>query len=151
MALTIRRAVLSDLLSIIKLLADDSLGAQREQVRMPLGSEYAAAFDAINADPNQLLAVAFDGLEIVGTLQLTFIPGLSRKGALRGQIEAVRVASSRRGAGLGEELINWAIQECRSRGCQIVQLTSDKHRSDAHRFYDRLGFAATHVGYKLAL
>jgi len=147
----IRRAVRADLVSIIQLLADDSLGAQREDVRLPLDAGYTAAFEAIDADPNQFLAVAADGAQIVGTLQLTFIAGLSRKGALRGQIEAVRVAAHLRGRGMGQELIEWAIEECRARGCQIVQLTSDNSRSDAHRFYERLGFAATHVGYKLSL
>jgi len=147
----IRRAVAADLVPIVQLLADDSLGAQREDVRLPPGAGYTAAFEAIDADPNQFLGVAVDGAEIIGTLQITFIAGLSRKGALRGQIEAVRVAASRRGKGVGEELINWAIAECRARGCQIVQLTSDKGRSDAHRFYERLGFSASHVGFKLSL
>ena len=108
-------------------------------------------FRAIDADPNQYLAVMTERGAVVGTLQLTFIAGLSRRGALRGQIEAVRVAASRRGAGLGQELFEWAIAECRARGCRTVQLTTDRSRADAHRFYERLGFVASHVGYKLAL
>ena len=88
---------------------------------------------------------------IIGTLQLTFIPGLSRNGAKRGQIEAVRIVSDRRGGKLGEAMFAWAIRECRERGCSLVQLTTDKARPDAHRFYDRLGFEPTHIGYKLEI
>ena len=103
------------------------------------------------ADPNQLLIVAvFDG-RIIGTLQLSFIPGLARRGALRGQIEAVRIAADYRNVGLGRQMMDWAIAKCRSRGCALVQLTTDKSRPDAHRFYERLGFKASHEGYKLAL
>lgn len=110
-----------------------------------------AAFAAIDVDPNQLLVVAADGDEIVGTLQLSFMPGLARTGAWRGQIEAVRIASARRGGGIGKEMIEWAIAKCRDRGCRHVQLTTDKRRTDAHRFYERLGFVPSHVGYKLAI
>jgi len=148
---TFRRASAADLPALVQLLADDALGAGREDPRLPLDAAYAAAFKAIDSDPNQYLAVAVDGEEIVGTLQLSFIPGLARKGSWRGQIEAVRIASSRRGAGLGEQMFDWAIAECRDRGCRLVQLTTDKDRPDAHRFYERLGFAATHIGYKLTL
>ncbi|PTM97618.1 GNAT family N-acetyltransferase [Mycoplana dimorpha] len=146
-----RKAEVRDLAAIIALLADDPLGAQREQVSGSPAAAYEAAFAAIDADPNQLLAVAVDGEEIVGTLQLTFIPGLSRRGAWRGQIEAVRVARARRGEGLGHRLFEWAIADCRARGCGLVQLTTDKARPDAHRFYEDLGFVASHVGYKLSL
>ena len=117
----------------------------------PPADEYSAAFEAIDKDPNQFLAVMVDGSEVVGTLQLTFIPGIARRGALRGQIEAVRIASNRRGESLGERLIEWAIAECRARNCAFVQLTTDRSRTDAHRFYDRLGFEPTHIGYKLKL
>jgi GNAT superfamily N-acetyltransferase len=146
-----RRAIATDLPDLVRLLADDVLGAQRENPELPLDPAYRAAFDAIEVDPNQLLAVAVVDEDIVGTLQLTFVPGLARKGAWRGQIEAVRIASSHRGMELGERLIEWALNECRARGCQLVQLTSDKDPSDAHRFYDRLGFVASHVGYKMTL
>ncbi len=146
-----RRATRADIPAIVAMLADDPLGAAREDASAPDAPAYQDAFAAIDADPNQFLAVMTDGGTVVGTLQLTLIPGLSRKGALRGQIEAVRVAAGRRGEGLGRRLFDWAIAECRARGCATVQLTTDKSRTDAHRFYDRLGFAASHIGYKLAL
>jgi len=146
-----RRARKEDVEAVVKLLMDDVLGRTREDSSQPGADDYLAAFAAIDSDPNQLLAVALDGEEIVGTLQLSFLPGLARKGAWRGQIEAVRIASSRRGGGIGKEMIEWAILECRSRGCRYVQLTSDKRRTDAHRFYEGLRFAASHIGYKLSI
>jgi GNAT superfamily N-acetyltransferase len=142
----IRRAVASDVPLIVAMLADDPLGAQRERLGDPA---YAEAFAAIDADPQQLLVVAADGDEVVGTLQLTFIPGLSRLGATRALIEAVRVRSDHRGAGLGAKLVQWAVDTARSRGAAVVQLTTDASRKDAHRFYERLGFTASHVGMKL--
>lgn len=148
---TIRRAKHSDLPAIVALLADDVLGRSRETVSDPPATEYQSAFEAIDSDPNQLLVVMLDDEEVVGTLQLTFVPGLARRGALRGQIEAVRIASNHRGEGLGERLFGWAIAECRKRGCALVQLTTDRNRPDAHRFYERLGFDPTHIGYKLRL
>lgn len=147
----IRRSELNDLPAIIALLADDELGATRETLSDPVGAEYVAAFQAIDSDPNQLLAVMVEEDQLVGTLQLTFIPGLARRGMLRGQIEAVRISSARRSEGLGDRLLQWAIEECRRRGCGLVQLTTDKRRSDAHRFYECLGFEASHIGYKLNL
>jgi GNAT superfamily N-acetyltransferase len=146
-----RRATEQDVAPIVAMLADDPLGAAREDMSRPLAEAYHRAFRAIDADPNQYLAVATENGVVVGTLQLSFIPGLSRRGSLRGQIEAVRVAAGSRGAGLGRELFKWAIEECRARGCRTVQLTSDRSRADAHRFYERLGFEASHIGYKLAL
>lgn len=146
-----RRARRSDLETIVSLLADDPLGAAREDVSLPLAEPYVCAFDAIDADPNQLLAVAERAGAVIATLQLTFIPGLSRLGALRGQIEAVRVHRDHRSDRIGEAFFCWAIDACRARGCIMVQLTSDKERSDAHRFYKRLGFVPSHEGYKLAL
>lgn len=148
---TFRRAGAADLAAIIALLADDPLGAQREDAAQPPNARYIAAFAAIEADPNQLLAVVEDGREIVGCLQLSFIPGLSRLGQWRGQVESVRIAAARRGTGLGRRMFEWAIAECRERGCGLVQLTSDKSRSDALRFYESLGFVASHQGFKLAL
>ncbi|MFN6955557.1 MAG: GNAT family N-acetyltransferase [Acetobacteraceae bacterium] len=133
------------------MLADDALGATREDPRLPLARGYTDAFAAIAADPNQFLAVAEQDGAVVGTLQLTFIPGLSYQGAWRGQIEAVRVAASRRGQGLGERMIRWAIGECQARGCRMVQLSTNMSRTDAHRFYERLGFSRSHYGYKLDL
>lgn len=146
-----RRATTADLGAIVAMLADDVLGASRENASPAVHDYYRAAFADIDADPNQFLCVVEDGQHIVGTLQLTFIPGLSRNGTKRGQIEAVRIVSDRRGGKLGEAMFAWAISECRARGCTLVQLTTDKARPDAHRFYDRLGFEPTHIGYKLKL
>jgi GNAT superfamily N-acetyltransferase len=146
-----RSALLSDVPAIVALLADDPLGSQREVIGAPLDQRYVAAFQAIQADPNQHLAVAAEYGEVVGTLQISFIPGIARLGAWRGQIEAVRVAAHRRDSGLGKRMVEWAIGECRSRNCGLVQLTTDKSRVDAHRFYDKLGFVASHEGYKLYL
>ncbi|MEC9367250.1 MAG: GNAT family N-acetyltransferase [Pseudomonadota bacterium] len=146
-----RKAREDDLEAIVDLLADDGLGQSREDSSRPLAAAYRDAFRAIEADPNQLLLVADVDGEVTGTLQLSFIPGLSRLGAWRGQIEAVRVSRDARGSGLGQKMIEWAIGECRRRGCSLVQLTSDKSRSDALRFYERLGFRASHEGFKLTL
>jgi GNAT superfamily N-acetyltransferase len=147
--LTIRRATRADVPTIVSMIANDQLGATRESLDDT--GPYLAAFDAIDADANQYLAVAEDGGEIVGTLQLSFLPGLSHRGAWRGQIEAVRIADGRRGSGLGSELIRWAVAAARARGCRMVQLTSNASRGDAHRFYARLGFTPSHVGFKLSL
>ncbi|WP_441613063.1 MULTISPECIES: GNAT family N-acetyltransferase [unclassified Cupriavidus] len=146
-----RAAVADDLPAIVGLLADDALGSQRETVGSPLDERYLRAFAAIEADPNQRLVVAVHAGMVVGTLQLSFIPGIARRGAWRGQIEAVRVAAAQRSTGLGQRMFEWAIGQCRSRGCSLVQLTTDKGRPDAHRFYERLGFVASHEGYKLSL
>jgi GNAT superfamily N-acetyltransferase len=147
--LVIRRATASDVATIVAMIADDQLGATRDSADDL--TPYLAAFDQIDADPNQLLMVAERNDEVIGTLQLTIIPGLSRRGATRGLIEAVRVATSARGSGLGTTLIQWAVEESRNRGCALVQLTSDKSRTDAHRFYTNLGFENTHEGFKLKL
>jgi ribosomal protein S18 acetylase RimI-like enzyme len=141
-----RRARRADIAEIIALLVDDDLGKLRE---VPGDAAYEAAFAEIDKDPNQLLAVAETDGAIAGSLQLTFIPGLSRRGQWRGQIEGVRVRRAFRGMGIGKAMIDWAIAQCRERGCGLVQLTSDKQRADAHRFYERLGFVASHDGMKL--
>ncbi|NED96999.1 GNAT family N-acetyltransferase [Phytoactinopolyspora alkaliphila] len=131
------------------MLADDELGAAREAVdSLDL---YAGVFKEIDADPRQLLIVAERGGVLVGTLQLTLIPGLSRRAATRALIEAVRVHSSARGSGLGSQLIRHAIEEARRRGAALVQLTTDARRTNAHRFYEKLGFEATHIGFKQML
>ncbi|GAA2626441.1 GNAT family N-acetyltransferase [Dactylosporangium fulvum] len=145
----IRRARREDVPAIVVMLADDPLGARRERLDDP--GPYESAFDALDADPAQLLVVADRAGEVIGTLQLTFIPGLARQGATRAQIEAVRVSAAARGSGLGSDLIEWAVAESRRRGAHLVQLTSDASRADAHRFYERLGFKASHVGFKLDL
>ncbi len=144
-----RRAREADLASIVVLLAADQLGATREDASLPLAPEYLAAFSAIEADENQYLAVCEHDGGVIATLHLTFIPGLSRKGSWRGQIEAVRVAVDYRGKRIGEAFFQWAIEQCKARRCSLVQLTTDKTRDDAHRFYDRLGFEPSHTGYKL--
>ncbi|WP_020144909.1 GNAT family N-acetyltransferase [Terracoccus sp. 273MFTsu3.1] len=149
MGIEIRPASRDDVPAIVAMLADDPLGAARED----LGDlhAYDAAYDRVVADPGQHLVVAErDGI-VVGTLQLTVIPGLSRRGATRSVIEGVRVSRDERGTGLGTELVTWAVEESRRLGCTLVQLTSDASRTDARRFYERLGFVASHVGFKLAL
>ncbi|CAN7756002.1 GNAT family N-acetyltransferase [Caballeronia sp. LjRoot34] len=146
-----RTALLVDIPAIVALLADDELGSQREIIGTPLDQRYVDAFQAIEADVNQRLVVVADGDKIIGTLQISFIPGIARMGSWRGQIEAVRIAAHRRDSGLGQKMFEWAISECRSRGCSLVQLTTDKSRTDAHRFYEKLGFKASHEGYKLTL
>ena len=146
-----RRAAPDDLETIVALLADDPSGRGRENPGPELDACYREAFAAIERDPNQLLVVAERGGQVIGVLQLSFIPGLTRRGMWRGQIEGVRVATGERAGGIGRALLEWAIEECRRRGCGLVQLTSDKRRSAAHRFYEALGFEATHQGYKLSL
>jgi ribosomal protein S18 acetylase RimI-like enzyme len=148
----LRRAEASDVPSIIELMTADQLGASRDGVRTPEDlAAYQAAFEAIDRDPAHLLVVAQSGPDIVATMQLSFLPGLARRGALRAQIEAVRVDQGYRSLSLGSAIISWAIGESRRRHCALVQLTSDKSRTAAHRFYQRLGFTATHEGMKLAL
>jgi GNAT superfamily N-acetyltransferase len=147
--LTFRRATVDDVATIVAMLADDALGARRESLDNL--TPYQDAFRAIDGDARQYLAVAERDGVIVGTLQLTFIPGLSLKGAMRAQIEGVRVASSARGTGLGSQLIEWAVDEARARGCRMVQLTTNNSRTDAHRFYEKLGFEPTHIGFKRML
>ncbi|RWO29798.1 MAG: GNAT family N-acetyltransferase [Mesorhizobium sp.] len=146
-----RRAQAPDLPAIVALLADDALGAGREDPSTPLVPSYLDAFSAIDSDPNQLLAVAVEAGQVIGTLQLSFVPGISRRGAWRGQIEGVRVAQQWRSRGVGKQMIEWAVEECRSRNCSFVQLTTDKSRRKAHAFYEGLGFIASHLGYKMAL
>ncbi|MFW6721706.1 N-acetyltransferase family protein [Streptomyces sp. MAR4 CNY-716] len=147
--LEIRRATAADVHAIVAMLADDPLGATRETPDDP--APYEQAFARIDADPAQHLAVAERDGHVVGTLQLTVIPGLSRRGMTRALIEAVRVHRDERGSGLGTQLIEWAVEEARRQGCAVVQLTSDATRTDAHRFYERLGFEASHVGFKRML
>ena len=151
MDITLRDARREDVPAIVAMLADDALGAAREVMTEPLPASYYAAFDALDRDPNNRLLIAEINGEIVGTLQITFIHGLSRQGAKRALIEAVRVASLHRGKGFGEQIIRDAIEMARREGCAMVQLTSDKSRKDAHRFYERLGFVASHEGMKLTL
>ncbi|KAB1149317.1 GNAT family N-acetyltransferase [Streptomyces luteolifulvus] len=147
--LEIRPATKDDIPAIVAMLADDPLGAQRESPDDL--SPYLAALERLSSDPNQHLMTAVREGRVVGTLQLTVIPGLSRRGSTRSIIEGVRIHGDERGSGLGTRLVEWAIEESRRQGCQLVQLTSDNTRTDAHRFYERLGFTASHVGFKLPL
>lgn len=149
--LIFRRATEKDVPAIVAMLADDVLGASREAAGPESTPKYLNAFRAIDADVNQYLLVVESNGQIAGTLQLTFIAGLSRGGLKRGLIEAVRIARDRRGEKIGEAMIAWAIEKCRHESCGIVQLTTDKSRTDAHRFYDRLGFEPSHIGYKMML
>jgi ribosomal protein S18 acetylase RimI-like enzyme len=142
-----RSATETDVPAIVALLADDVIGAGREGE----SDRYLTAFRDVSADPRNHLVVAEINGEVTGTLQITYIPGLSRMGTERAQIEAVRVAAAHRGRGLGREMITWAVGQAKQRGCGLVQLTSDKRRSEAIRFYESLGFTATHEGMKLPL
>jgi GNAT superfamily N-acetyltransferase len=145
---TFRPAVVADLPAIMALLADDDIARARGGYDGELPSE---AFAEIDADPRNELVVAISGRMIVGTCQLTFVPGLSRGGAERMTIEAVRVRSDLRGAGIGRRMMTYALGRARARGCALAQLTTDKRRTEAHRFYESLGFVASHEGMKLAL
>lgn len=147
----VRIANSKDLSEIVKLLADDRLGAMRERATDPLPVEYIEAFAAISADPNnEVLVATLDDL-IVGVLQLTYIPNLTYVGSWRAIIEGVRIRSSHRSTGLGTQLLHWAIERCRARGCRLVQLNSDLQRIEAITFYERLGFRHSHAGMKLVL
>jgi len=146
-----REATAADLPAIVSLLDDDDLSMGREDASLPLDPRYLAAFEAISADPNQMQVVAdLDG-KVVGTMQLSFLAGIAFRGSWRGQIEAVRIARDLRGQGLGQQMIEWAVERCRERGCRMAQLTSKLDRVDAHRFYERMGWKKSHAGFKLQL
>ncbi len=149
--ISFRMATEKDLESIVAMLADDVLGSKRERYEHPLPNSYIKAFEAISSDPNNELVVACDGNEVIGVQQLTFTPYLTHQGGWRATIEGVRTSASVRGKGVGTELIKWAIKRAKERGCHVVQLTTDKKRQDALRFYERLGFKATHEGLKLKI
>lgn len=147
----IRKAVEADLLSVIKLLADDQLGSQRETISSPLALVYREAFAKMERQSGNDLYVALEGDKIVGCMQLTLISGISRKGMTRMQIEGVRVSKEVRSSGLGKKMMEYAIDLAKASHCGLVQLTTDKTRLDAHRFYERLGFEESHLGMKLNL
>ena len=149
--LCFRRATREDVPAIVALLAADPLGAKRESYASPLPASYYAAFEAIDRDPNNELVVGEIEDRVVAVLQMTFIPYLTYRGGRRALIEGVRVASEIRSRGIGRTLFEWAIERARERGCHMVQLTSDKARPDAIRFYESLGFVASHEGLKLIL
>jgi len=149
-SITFRQASRDDLPAIVRMLADDPLGAAREVCSLPLPDPYYAAFDAIERDPNNELVVAVAANEaVVGVLQITFIPCLTYRRGWRALIEGVRVAAGFRSSGIGRQMFDWAIRRAKDRGCRMVQLTSDKSRPDAIRFYEELGFVASHEGMKL--
>ena len=149
--LKFRIAIEQDLDRIVEMLADDVLGSKRELYERPLPDSYIKAFQAITADPNNELVVACRGEEIIGVQQITFTPYITHQGGWRATIEGVRTSSSERGKGLGSELIRYGIQRAKERGCHLVQLTTDKKREDALRFYESLGFKASHEGLKMQL
>lgn len=151
MEIEFRMATADDLERIVEMLADDKLGSQRERFEIPLPNSYYLAFAAIDKDPNNELVVACLNGEIVGVQQLTFIPYLTYQGGWRATIEGVRTASSVRGQGIGSQLIRHGIERANQRGCHLVQLTTDKNRPEALRFYEQLGFSATHEGMKMKL
>ncbi len=144
--ITLRPARRDDVAAIIAMLADDHLGRARERLEDPLPALYYDAFERLSRDPNIQLMVAEEGGNVVGCLQLCVLPGLSSQGASRGLIEDVRVASDRRSRGIGEKLVQWAVNEARAKGCKLVELLTHHTRTDAQRFYERLGFARSHVG-----
>jgi GNAT superfamily N-acetyltransferase len=146
-----RTAVRADLLDIVRMLADDVLGAEREEYVSPLPDSYYTAFEAIDRDPNNELVVVDLNGKVVGVLQLTYIPYIAYRGSWRALVEGVRVDPSVRSSGVGRKLFIWAIERARNKGCHLIQLTSDKGRPDAIRFYESLGFVATHEGLKLRL
>lgn len=150
-AVVFRKARLEDLRTILELLNDGKVGNVLEQIEDPLPGMYTDAFAILDADPNQLLLVGETGGRIVASLQLTFIPGVAHRGAWRAQVEAVRVARELRGRGIGEAMMRHVVALARERGCALVQLTTNKARDDAQRFYRRLGFTASHEGMKLRL
>ena len=148
---TFRAATADDLPAIVALLDDDDLSKGREDPSLPLADCYRAGFDAIAATPNnEFIVTELDGA-VVGTMQLSYLPGIAFRGGWRGQIEAVRVASHLRGSGIGAQMIDWAVERCRARGCFMVQLFSQNDRPAAHRFYERLGWKRSHYGFKRTL
>ncbi len=147
--MTFRPAIKEDIVSIVAMLADDELGAKRENFQDPLPNSYVEAFEQIDSDPNQELIVVEEKGEVIGTMQLSFIQYLTYQGGTRSQIEAVRIRKDKRGEGLGEKMFQWAISRAKERGAHLLQLTTDKQRPDALRFYEKLGFHATHEGMKM--
>lgn len=146
-----RLATRADLPAIVRMLADDELGSQRERVENPLPESYHSAFEQINRDPNHELIVAeVDGI-VIGTLHLMFLPSVSFQGGLRAQIESVRVDKRFQSQGIGSEMMKWSMERARERGAHVAQLTTHKSRIDAHRFYERLGFKGSHLGMKISL
>lgn len=146
-----RIATEQDIAKIVSMLADDFLGSLRERFEDPLPDSYLKAFREIEADPNNELIVAEIDGQVVGTLQLTLTPSISFQGGKRCTVESVRVDAAHRGSGIGREMMLWAIERAKEKGCVSMQLTTNNERTDAHRFYERLGFTKSHLGMKLKL
>jgi GNAT superfamily N-acetyltransferase len=145
-----RKATRNDLSQIIEMIADDELGKTRENFQVPLPKEYLIAFEKIDSDPNQeLIVVENEEHEIIGTLQLSFIQYLTYQGGIRAQIEAVRIKKDKRGIGLGKKMFVWAIERAKERKAHLLQLTTDKKRLEAIKFYEDLGFKPSHEGMKM--
>lgn len=151
MNLKFRQATREDLPEIVRMLADDVLGAKRERYETPLPESYIKAFEEIAADKNNELIVAENNGEIVGTFQITFTPSISFQGGRRATVESVRVDAKYRGRGIGKGLMLFAINRAREENCASMQLTTNAERTDAQRFYENLGFTGTHLGMKLNL
>ena len=149
--ITFRLAERGDIPSIVRMLADDDLGSQRERYENPLPESYYTAFEKINNDPNHELIVAELNEEVIGTLHLMFLPSITFRGGLRAQVESVRVDRKYQNQGIGTEMMHWTIERAKSRAAHVLQLTTHNSRSDAHRFYERFGFNASHTGMKLTL
>ena len=150
-ALCFREALQEDLSTLVEMLSDDVLGSSREDMNRPLNQRYQEAFQAILTDANNELIVVYKHDEIIGMLQLTFIPYLTHIGSWRCLVEGVRIHANHRGKGLGSEFLRWAIERAKQRKCRMIQLTSDKQRHEAIQFYENLGFKATHEGFKMPL
>ncbi len=148
MTLTYRKAVEADLPYIVQLLTEDAVRVTDDRPDEPFHPRYVAAMRELDSDPNQMMMLAVLNGETVGTIQLTFIPGIAGLGTKRCLVEAVHISPAHRSKGLGTQMIQWAIEQARHRGCGMVQLTSNKKRLDAHRFYERLGFLKSHEGFK---
>ena len=145
-----RKATKNDVSVIVEMIADDELGRKRENFQIPLPSEYLIAFEKINSDENQeLIVVENEDLEIIGTLQLSFIQYLTYRGGIRAQIEAVRIRKDKRGLGIGKIMLGWAINRAKERNVHLLQLTTDKKRPKTIKFYEELGFKQTHEGMKM--
>ena len=146
-----REATRDDIPEIVRLLADDHLGSKREDYRLPIPDYYYAGFEGVLSDPSNTIIILEKDHNIIGTMQLIMMHGISHRGARRMQIESVRVASELRGQGIGKQMIAWAIERAKEEHCRFVQLTSNKERPDAHRFYEQLGFAKNKEGFSLDL
>ncbi|WP_421763078.1 GNAT family N-acetyltransferase [Ekhidna sp.] len=147
--MNIRKAIETDIPAIVSLLASDALGSERENYTLPIPESYIKAFQNITSNSNQYLIVVEDADEIIGTAQLSLIPYMTYQGGIRAQIEAVRIKSDRRGSGIGEQLFKWMISKAKDKGAHLIQLTTDKKRPEALRFYEKIGFLASHEGLKM--